>query len=219
MRYLLTSRRTATGPRKAGGVTLIELTIVCGLTALLATAVCGVYIYALRLWERGQAENSAYMAASIGMDRIAKLTENAVDAQIQWPGYLMIVLPRDKESNGDYIPYRAMTGQLMYRPGDQIIFYLSDNTGTYPQYSHPQASHDILWRSVNAVRDRSWSLHPGTHKGRVAPVQALSFEVTSIGTRKLVRITIQTRQTSGKHVHQLTLNRYVRLRNYNPTYE
>lgn len=192
------------------GVTLIELIIASSLTALVATAVCGVYVYALRLYERGQAANSAYVAATLGVDRMARLVENAVDAHASSYGRLTIWLPMDQDSDGHHLPCWVGNSSLRYRPGDQITFYLSDTTGN-AQLWHG----NILWRSVNGQPDPSWSLLPGGTQGRVAPVTELLFWIATFDTRKRVCIAVRTEQTYGNKVYPLTISRYVYLRNHN----
>ncbi len=195
--------------RRKAGVTLMELMVACGLTGLVVTSVCGVYVYALRLWDRGQAATSAYITASQGMDRICEVIEQAVDAQMTVYGDLKVWVPRDKDSDGTYRPYWESNAELRYRSGDEVVFYLSDHTGS------TWASGKILWRRVNGSRDTAWSMIPGSTTGRVEPVESLAFQVYDVDPRKVVRVTLETRQKCGSRTETLTFRRYVYLRNHN----
>lgn len=191
-------------------MTLIELMIACGLTALIVTAVCGVYVYALRLWDRGQAASSAHMTASLGMTRICKVLDLATNADTDAFGVFKIWVPRDKDSAGEYLPCWESNAELRYHTGDEVVFYLSNYTGS------PSATGDILWKRVNGNPDSGYSLLPNSRMGRVSPVQALSLRVVyTQGTRKLVQVTITAQQKQGREIGSLTLKRYVYLRNHN----
>ncbi len=192
------------------GMTLIELMIACGLTALIVTAVCGVYVYALQLWDRGQAASSTYMTASLGMTRMCKVIDLAANADTDIYGTFKIWVPRDKDSGGDYLPCWESNAELRYHTGDEVIFYLSNYTGS------PSTKGDILWKRVNGSPDAGWSLLPNSRIGRVSPVQSLSLQVIyTSGTRKLVQVTMTAQQKHGKDTESLTLKRYVYLRNHN----
>lgn len=200
----------AISDRRRSGVTLIELMIACGLTALIVTAVLGVYVYALQLWDRGQAESSTYTTASLGMVRICKALEQATYADTDAYGNLKIWVPRDRETGGDYLPCWESNAQLAYHMGDEVIFYLSNYTGA------SSASGDILWKRVNGCPDTGWSMFPNSKQGRVSPVQSLSLQVVYVsGTRRLVQVTLTAQQKVGRKTESLTLKRYVYLRNHN----
>lgn len=200
----------AISDRRRSGVTLIELMIACGLTALIVTAVLGVYVYALQLWERGQAESGTYTTASLGIERICKVLEQGTYAETDAYGNLKIWAPRDKETGGDYLPYWESNAEFRYRTGDEVIFYLSNHTGS------SSATGDILWKRVNGCPDTGWSMFPNSKQGRVSPIRSLSLQVVYVsGTCRLVQVTLTAQQKRGSEMESLTLKRYVYLRNHN----
>lgn len=217
--------------RSKKGITLLELMIATGLVALIVTATCGVYFYAVSMWERCHAMNSAYSTAVIAMDTIQHYLENGTGTpQIINNGHGIIInFPGSQLPSGEYIPSRSVSPNIM-NIGYQTLaakrkkLYMSNGDGI-------TTSGNILWlantnptNSNIYIPDRDWSLLKETGDGRIAPIESLTFEIRQlqqdsfwdIESGCLVEVTIVTCGKSRDRDYRFTLKRSIRERNTNP---
>ena len=195
------------------GITLIELMVAASLTAVIITAVCSVYFYAMRLWQRGQAANLAYTTAVTGIERMEKEVENACAiAYTMSYNEVFIRLPRDQDSAGEYVPVE-INNTFGYMTGDSMVFYLSDESG------NRGTPGNILWRSVGVlggalVPDTEWSLYPENNEPRVSPIKSMTFVfIGQLWTPLVAEVTLTVERTCGTQTSEVTLKRCMKIRN------
>lgn len=187
--------------------------ITTAVLSLVLTAICGVYLMIQTEWSRQQGQEDTRTAARQAILDVAAYMKVAYSANVMTRftpnDTLRFYLPMDM-AYGIYVPQRSSNN---YRPDTltPYYFYLSDSTG---DYTH---SGDILWAgywsSWRVVGDPSWSLYPGTTKGRIAPVQSLSFAVDNTGFRPRVTTTVTTSCTIKGTQKQFILSAVTSLRN------
>ena len=221
--------RTANMPHvRNRGFTLIELTVAISLMAVIVIAVCGIYFYILRLWERSQTATLAYMTAVAGMSRIEERAEKASYGYVTTginPYQLVLYYPSNKNASGQYVPqwtYRQSSGKFILDYYSQTsiyseVFYLSDASGDRT------ARGNILWRgklmpSVGWVPDRDWSLIPGTNEGRVAPIQSIAFaflpSLPYTTVPNVLTMTVTASRDYGGRTNTVRIKKSIMLRNH-----
>lgn len=197
------------------GVTLVELLIAVMVSAVLIGALCEMYLVLASEFERQQGEGDSLAYTSFACSRVAEYAMPAISAQT-YTRYtpndaLRIQLPADT-AYGIYVP--VIQGAItVYRPGQQIMFYLSDSTGNYYKQGN------ILWSgvvtsllpSVAVTPDQSWSLYPGSQQGRII-LSSVQFSVV-IGVRDKVTISASRTYPIGRTTNTLSAQRTVCLQN------
>ena len=195
------------------GFTLVELLVTITVLALILTAICDTYLMIQTEWSRQQGLEDTRIAARQAISGVAAYMKVAHSANVMTRftpnDTLQFYLPLDM-AYGIYVPQKVSN---MYR-ADAITpyyFYLSDSTGSFTR------SGNILWAGYwsmgSVVGDPSWSLYPGTTKGRIAPVQSLSFSVDTTGFRPRVTTTVTTSCTINGTPEQFILSAVTSLRN------
>lgn len=204
-------RLTAGGRR---GVTVIELMIAVTVSAVLIAALCETYWVMAGEFERQQGEGDALAYTSFACSRISEYAASAMSAQT-YTRYtpndaLCVRLPADM-AYGIYVPVRVGPS-IVYRPGQQIMFYLSDSTGSY------NGRGNILWAAVvtslspvTVTPDQSWSRYPGSQQGRII-LDSVEFDVV-MGVRDSVTITARRTYPIGRTTKTLSAERTVCLQN------
>ena len=195
-------------------MTVVELLIAITVSVVLIGALCEMYLVLASEFERQQGEGDALASTSFACSRIADYAAVSISAQT-YTRYtadeaLCVQLPADM-AYGIYVPVQA--GPLIqYRPGQQIMFYLSDSTGDYNRRGN------ILWAGVvqsfspiTVTPDQSWSLYPGTTQGRIV-LDSVRFDVQS-GVRDSVTIYVNRTYPIGRTQKTRLAQRTVCLRN------
>jgi hypothetical protein len=199
-------------------MTLVEVLIAATVLSLLLTSLCGIYSATATQWERQQGERDALTATSQACSRLDSQIRQAVEAYILKRFHerdtLVVNMPKDT-AYGVYVPTQS-GGQMVYRSGTWIVFYLSDSSGSYSKNG------DILWAATfpnqlffpsNLTPDASWSLQPGRSIGRASPLADLVFGLKSDGDLPLVTITAKSSYKTGRTSETITKSRTVCLRN------
>ena len=184
-------------------MTLVELTVVIGVISFVLVGLCEMYFAVSREWERQQGQGAALDATSQACARLNDYISQATDAlPIIRPGQsdcLAVNLPAD-QAHGIYVPAPS-GGELLYRTGTWILFYLSDSTGGYTRNGN------ILWcgtipspaQASTVVPDSNWSLY-GNGAGKITPISSMQFSLDASGLRKAVTATV----TSAYTINQVT---------------
>ena len=215
-------------PKREGGFTLMELVIASALTAIIVTAVCSVYMYSLRSWERGRATSMAYSTAVFAVKRLEDRIEKSISGYRIHNTYtgdsLILRFPITTDSLGNYVPIwyspnPTYKSTFIYDAPSAIpyteIFYLSDISG------NRSVPGDILWRGtyktgIGWVPDEEWSLaSTNPRQGRIANVKSLGFSYGYYGASYYATVTITVEQNYGKQTSQVILSRRIRMRNHN----
>ena len=197
------------------GVTLVELLIAVMVSAVLIGALCEMYLVLASEFERQQGEGDALACTSFACSRIAEYAVPAINAQT-YTRYapndaLCIKLPADM-AYGVYVPVQVGS-RVEYRDGQQIMFYLSDSTGSYYRRGSILWAGVVnsLWPSVSVTPDQSWSLYPGGTQGRII-LDSVRFDVV-IGVRASVTISARRTYRIGRTQKTLSAQRTVCLEN------
>ena len=195
--------------RRRAGTTLVEVLIASAVVALVVGALCEMYLTGQRLTKRVHAEGTAWQMATLGMERMATIIEQAVRFEVKDGGTgLKVVMPRLTDSEGNYVP-KAEKDKLKYEDGEEDKFYLANSGGL--------SAGDILWlrrkpRGGDDLPDSEWSLTPGTTMGRVQPVSSLTFVKVN---DRAVTATIAVTEAYGGKSASASLTRTIYLRNHN----
>ena len=196
-------------------MTVIEMLIAITVSVVLIAALCETYWVAAGEFERQQGEGDALACTSFACSRIAEYAVPAMNAQT-YTRYtpndaLRVQLPADT-AYGIYVPVKVGPS-IVYRPGQHIMFYLSDSTGSYYRPG------SILWAgvatalspSVSVTPDQSWSLYPGSQQGRII-LGSVQFSVV-MGVRDKVTIRASRTYAIGRTTKTLSAERTVCLQN------
>lgn len=201
----------------------MEVLITVTILSVVVSSLCGIYFAVADEWQRQDSARDSELAVSIACSRIGDYAAQGVRFKllkqhgIYSHGYdvLAVCLPADK-AYGVYVPVRE-GDEFKYREGSWVVFYLSDATGSY------FASGDILWAATAnhewqipffMAPDSSWSLYPGVKKGRITPLDSITFEDMG-GDYAAVRITVGSSFKVGNGTDRVRLSKCVTLRNTN----
>lgn len=203
--------------RNRRGVTLIELTVVIGVIAIVLSSLCGIYFAISREWERAQGEGAALDATSLACRTMGDYISQGVSAividRFATRDVLAINLPADGQSvsqmgagdalsvemgNVIYVPFPS-GDELQYRSGVWIIFYLSDSTGSYGR------SGNILWSGLtnspgvpsSITPNQPWSMY-ANNVGKITPISAIAFTQNTGRMRSSITMTITSSYTINK---------------------
>ena len=184
----------SSGSRRAAGFTLVEVTVVTAVMAMLLTALCAVYFASAADWQRQQGASDALTATSQACSRVTDYISQAVGLQVltryTTGDAIAVNLPADTANGGIYVPIWS-GGKLQYRSGTWIMFYLSDSTGNYSRSGNILWAGSVTWPAGSpvVVADRSWSIYYDTQLGRIAPLSSIQFSLDSSGQLPAVTIT------------------------------
>ena len=211
--------------RDADGFTLVELIVTILTLAVVVTALCDVFIANQKAWSRQSGKSSALIATGAALTSVGSYARNATYTRIftrfSSGDALVVCLPADR-AYGFYIPMNEHNDDYEgepwdYQPGQSVVFYLSDSTGSYAR------SGSILWAGTvpgsetpsayNVTPDPSWSLYPGTTNGRIAPIASIRFETPPGQRYENVDITVRSSYKAGAGTATLTRTRSICLRN------
>jgi len=198
----------------------VELLVASSLTALILTALCGVYFATAQDWERQQGAATALTAVSRACSRLADYIAQATGAQVLTRfasgDTLAINLPFDSAQTGVYAPIWS-GGYCQYRSGSWIIFYLSDSTGAYSKPGNILWAATMTWPTfpTSVAPDRSWSMYYSTSMGQTAQLKSIAFSTDTSGVRPTVAISAVASYRIHGVETQLTVSRTICLRNTN----
>ncbi len=200
------------------GITLVELLIAGTVTSLVLASLCGVYFSAESDWTRQSGEGEAVLATNQACSQIAAYAKEAVSVilvtRFSPNDAVAINLPQDVAYSGVFAPIYN-NGNISYRSGQWIIFYLSDSTGNYNRAG------DILWMAQmswsnfpnSVVPNSGWSLYYDTGKGRITPLKSISFSITNSSNMPMLTINAVSSYNFRGNENQLSQSRTVCLRN------
>jgi len=196
-------------------MTVIELMIAVTVSAVLIAALCETYWVMAGEFERQQGEGDALAYTSFACSRISEYAAVSISAQT-YSRYapddaLCVQLPADM-AYGIYVPVQVGP-QVDYRPGQQIMFYLSDSTGNYDRRGNILWSGAVisLWPSVTVTPDQSWSLYPGSQQGRII-LDSVQFDV-AMGVRDRLTMSVSRAYRIGRTQKTLFAQQTVCLQN------
>lgn len=208
----------------SGGFTLVELLVTVMVFSVVVTGLCDVFIANQNAWNRQSSASDALIASDTATANLQSYISNAMDSRIYTrtttADVLVVCLPADF-AHGVYVPSRegifGHTDTLEYQPGQSIVFYLSDSTGSYDHTGN------ILWAgslpgwatpdATNVCPDESWSLHPGTSQGRCSPVTSLKFVAPPGQQYASIEATVTSSYNVAGKTVTLTRTRRICLRN------
>lgn len=213
---MYSTRRCLSADRRRGGFTIIEVLITSSVLALVLTSLCGVYFAIAKEWERQDGRGTALGASSMACTKLADYISQSTGAvvvdRLGTGDALALNMPANS-ANGVYVPTWS-GGKVKYQSGSWIIFYLSDSTGDYSR------SGDILWAATmnwgsfpgSVTPDSTWSLYYDQAKGRISPITAIKFTLTTDSLPR-VTVTVTSSYKTGSTTSKVQLNRTVCLQN------
>ena len=212
-------KRSSRPSRKRRALTLVELVVATAVTALVLTSMCGIYFAVADQWQRQQGEGDALVAASSACSRLADYVSQSTGFVIvnrfHAGDTLIVNLPADRAHDGLYVPTWS-EGKLQHRPGNWLVFYLSNSSGSYHQTGNILWAGTVNWDNYpwGTVPDQSWSLYYDEGAGRIAPLKSLRFDGTNYDSEhSRVRITATSSYRVGDTEQQLQITRDAHVRN------
>jgi prepilin-type N-terminal cleavage/methylation domain-containing protein len=215
--------RCCTNHSSRGGFTLVELLVTVMILAVVVTGLCDVFIANQKAWDRQSSQSTALTATDAAMSAIGSYASKAMDRRIysrfSTGDVLVVCLPSDT-AYGMYVPSCTDNWghpvDLQYNHGQGIVFYLSDSTGSYGRTG------SILWAGTvsfwqtpsvfNVTPDSSWSLYPGSSRGRIAPISSIRFGTSGAQRYTGVDVTVNATYEAGAGTADLTRTRTICLR-------
>ncbi len=206
--------------KKCRGVTLIELLIAATVSALVLIAVLGIFNFSTRQLGAQTSRAKAILIANQAMDAMTKDIRNSISVQADANGVLSVyTLPGNTDAAGNYVPV-WQNGSLVYTPGLQIHYRLSNWKGNAP-------SGTSLWREYwqtggllglgsSWTLDNAWTLLPGGSPAmpKFQNVSALAFSNAGLPAN-MVRISLTMAIQEGQQTSNYTVSRSVYLSNHN----
>ncbi|MFQ3549885.1 MAG: type II secretion system protein [Armatimonadota bacterium] len=201
---------------KKNGFTLIEVLIVVTIISVMMSAIVAVFATIMQEWEREDSRIEAMQTVSSATQRIERDISNAVFAdtisRFSPNDTLLVIMPYVQAYNM-YVPTWDFN-KLFYSSGVHVIYYLSDETGSYSRKG------DILWRSVKKLYagesnfniDADWSMYYDLNKGRVSNLKAINFDVEDLGSSLTVEINAVSSYSIKDEEVQVSQKRTVCLR-------
>lgn len=158
------------------GFTLIESLIALSVTTLLVTLLLSVYVQGTSGYTHVQFQRIVETAVETAMLEIGTACRDAMYAKTQGTR-LILLFPQDTDAYGHPIP-TVGAGDPIYRPGNLFIYYLAGPSGS------PATPGTILWQGKidsngTLIPDLSWSLMPGSTRGRITPITTFIPVVTT----------------------------------------
>jgi len=131
------------------GMTLIELLVAMTILAALMFGVSMIYFSCLKVYLRTAWKLPPYDEATMAVQEMTRQMRDAMLIDSFGADWLVVVIPR-KDANHDNVLIDA-GGSLSLTPGNQLAFYLSDDTGSLT------ASGNNLWLAVKAEGAESFT--------------------------------------------------------------
>lgn len=210
-------KRSLRGNNSQNGFTLAELMVTTAVLSLIMTSACGMFVAVTREWERQQGEGNALVAVSNASTRLSDYISQAVAVTVinrfTTGDTIAVNMPADS-ANNVYVPTWS-SGKVQYRSGSWLVFYLSDNTGSYSRTGNILWAATMTWAGYpgSVVPDTSWSMYFNTGKGRITPLKSLQFSSVTSGNSTKVVMTIISSYKVRTTEKALTVTRTVYLRN------
>jgi type II secretory pathway pseudopilin PulG len=140
---MINPTRTPRTRRSRSGTTLVELVVVMATFTLVMGAAFGLYLQALRTWYRANAEATAERQAAWAVEQMSWDLRRALRVDDALATQITFTMPLQDSSHRNVITVEDGVPRLSN--GDQIMFYLSDDTG----YIYGEG--DCLWKAVKPV--------------------------------------------------------------------
>ncbi len=137
------------------GMTLIEVMTTMTILAIISVGVSGLYIQAIKMYQRGQRESTSRDKAALALQKMMPEIREAFN--VDYPGPSLIVVTMPKIDNEGHYVVDPTTKTL--RPGKQIAFYQSNANGAYNDvnglyiWRNERPSPDVAWNAGEAVMD------------------------------------------------------------------
>jgi len=129
--------------RSRAGVTLPELLIVMVTFTVVMGAVFVLHLQSLRTWYRAHAEATAEERAAWAVEQMSWDLRLAMRVDEAQPTWIVVTLPLQDDNHDNVITVQDCIPRLSN--GDQVMFYLSDDTGSLGAQGH------CLWKAVKPV--------------------------------------------------------------------
>lgn len=189
----------ARGGRWRSGATLVEMLLTSSVLVLIGLVSINFNKVGTVSWDDCAADHRSELAAELGMQRLAPLIRAARSVTVASSSATVLTLQMPKYDSGNNV-------LVPLQNGDVDAFYLSDTTGSQ------QASGGILWRSVNGVPDRIWSLEGS--RGRVTLASGgLNFTYNPTSAPESVTVSLQATATLENTTRTFSTRQEVVLRN------
>lgn len=203
------------------GMTLIEVLVVVAVLSIVLSILCAMYSTVNDEWQRQDGSRECQLAISNACNRVGDYISQGVEYKILKKAgstdndVLAVCLPADT-AYGIHVPVPD-NGQLKYRKGVWVVFYLSNSTGSY------NASGNILWAGSAAnesdipdhvVPDAEWSISPGGASGKITPLTSIDYHNAGLDY-SAVTITAKAQSECGHTLKRMQLSKTICLRNSN----
>ncbi len=163
------------------GMTLIEVLTTVSVLAILSVGISGLYIQALKMYQRGQRETTSRDKAALALERIIPEIREAFNVDYPGPGLIMLTVPA-KDTDGDY---RVDPATKTLVSGGEVAIYQSDQTGAFSVDGH------YIWRATRPDASATW-IRTGV---LMDDVEDLSFTYApSVDQLELVQVAITVGQ-------------------------
>jgi hypothetical protein len=162
-------------------MTLIEVLTTISVLTILSVGISGLYVQALKMYQRGQRETTSRDKAALALERIIPEIREAFNVDYPGPGLIMFTVPA-KDADGNY-QVNPTTKTLV--SGSEVAIYQSDETGTFNAAGHH------IWRATRPDDTAVW-----TKTGVLMDdVEDLSFTYApSVDQLELVQVAITVGQ-------------------------
>lgn len=192
--------RTPIRGHRRGGVTLAEMVITSAVSLIVLLAIMNIFSFILGQCGVRASAGMSRQQANLAMEQIERDVQNATSFSAQNTAggassgntLFVLVMPKASDADGNYIPKRNASGNLTFAPGQQIGFYLSDESGKVSVRGGT-----VLWRAVRGAGqtsisawkpDADWALYDND-RPRYPGIEAFSIS-SSGGTAPLVQATL-----------------------------
>lgn len=184
------------------GMTLIEVMTTMTILAIISVGVSGLYIQAIKMYQRGQRESTSRDKAALALQKMMPEIREAFNVDYPGPSLIVITMPA-KDNQGHYV-VDPDTKTLV--PGMQVAFYQSNADGTYDDVDG-----QYIWRCERPDPGAAW-----TNGGVVIDaVEDLTFTYApSILLLELVRATVTVGQGTYPGYYNRTEVAEVWIRNH-----
>lgn len=189
-------------PSRRRGMTLIEVMMTMTILAIISVGVSGLYIQAIKLYERGQREATSRDKAALALQKMMPEIREAFNVDYPGPSLIVITLP-ETDDEGHYV---VDPDTKTLRAGNQVAFYQSNADGSYDDVDGR-----YIWRCERSNPSLAWQ-----SKGPVMDaVEDLTFTYApSLLMLELVRATITVGQGTYPGYYNRTEVAEVWIRNH-----
>jgi prepilin-type N-terminal cleavage/methylation domain-containing protein len=201
--------------RGRAGVTLPELMIVMVMFSIILAAIFVLYLQSLRTWQRTNAEATAEECAAWAVEQMSWDLRLAMRVDDAGTTRLVVTLPLQDSEHRNVIT--VVDGIPRLSNGDQIMFYLSNDTGSM------DAQGDCLWKAVKPAGATYFTPRKKIAEGinpALNPVDPDTGQPTAMFVywpdmlhSRGVQMTVTTVFKGGPHTYQRTETAEAYLRN------